>query len=109
MKGVGLRHTQQGTEKGARKTLPCCSHTLSLPNLADQLSRSMLLSDNLSVNTSCIHCSSAEVNASHFISENLTGNILGKAGPVPVEIGDVIVEELHYLGLEADKPVASAG
>ena len=102
MQAVGLRQKQQGTEKGARKTLPCCSHTLSLPNLADQLSRSMLLSDNLSVNTSCIHCRSAEVNAAHFISEYLAGDVLGKPGPVPVEIGNVIVEELHYLGLEAN-------
>ena len=79
MKAVGLRHTQQGTEKGARKTLPRCSHTLRLPNLADQLSRSMLLSDNLTVNTSCIHSSSAEVDAAQSISEYLTGNVLGKA------------------------------
>ena len=102
MKGVGLRHTQQGTEKGARKTLPRCSHTLRLPNLADQLSRFTLLSDNLTVNTSSIHCRSAAVDAAQSISENLPGNVLGKAGPVPVEIGDVIVEELHNLGLETD-------
>ena len=48
------------------------------------------------------HCRSAEVDAAQSISENLTGNVLGKAGPVPVEIGNVIIEELHYLGLEAD-------
>ena len=94
MKAVGLRHTQQGTEKGARKTLPRCSHTLRLPNLADQLSRFTLLSDNLTVNTSSIHCRSAEVNAAHFCSEYLAGDVLGKPRPIPVEIGDVIVEEL---------------
>ena len=98
MKTVGLWHTQQGTGKGARKTLPSCSHTLRLPNLSDQDSLATLLSALPAV---CFpHSSSAEVNAAHFCSEYLAGNVLGKPGPVPVEIGDVIVEELHNLGLE---------
>ena len=107
MNSVGLRHTQQGTGKGARNTLPFCSHTLRLLNLSLQDSRATLLS---ALSDVCFpHCRSAEVDAAQSISENLTGNVLGKAGPVPVEIGNVIVEELHNTGFEAHKPVASAG
>ena len=43
------------------------------------------------------------MNAASLVRKHLSGNILGKAGPVPFIVVNIIIKELNDLRLKTDK------